>query len=165
MEDSLRQADLAVRSGYWPLYRFDPRRAEKNQPPLQLDSKPPSIPLKDYIYKENRYRVLLKSDPDASESFLNQSQEMVNKRWKRYEAMAHSDGTAREAEMPIRPKGPSPTPGRPETPGLGTPAVAKPAGVMPPAVKAVGVKPAGAMPPAVKPAGVKPGGPPPRNGA
>src|SRR5690606_1553262 len=46
----MHQQELAVDSGYWPLFRFDPRRKAENKPPLQLHSRPPKIPLEDYIY-------------------------------------------------------------------------------------------------------------------
>src|SRR5207249_604130 len=61
----LNQQKNAVLSGYWPLVRYNPalRLAGKN--PFQLDSKPPSIPLKQYAYQEARYTMLAQSDPKA----------------------------------------------------------------------------------------------------
>src|SRR5690606_8650755 len=69
METGLRQQELAVASGYWPLYRFDPRRAKEGLNPFQLDSKPPSIPLQDYIYNETRYRLLAATHPQTAAEF------------------------------------------------------------------------------------------------
>lgn len=60
----LEQQKLAVDSGYWPLFRYDPRRVDQGLPALKLDSQPPKIPLKQYLNNEIRYRMLEKTDPD-----------------------------------------------------------------------------------------------------
>jgi pyruvate-ferredoxin/flavodoxin oxidoreductase len=88
MSKGLQQQQLAVDSGYWPLYRFDPRLKAQGKNPLQLDSKPPKIPLEDYAYNENRYRMLTKSDPQAAAHLLVEAQKAVNDRWERYQRMA-----------------------------------------------------------------------------
>jgi pyruvate-ferredoxin/flavodoxin oxidoreductase len=49
MSDGLTQQRLAFESGVWPLYRYDPRRVEQGKPPLQLDSRPHSIPVEEYM--------------------------------------------------------------------------------------------------------------------
>ena len=88
MAKGLDQQKLATHSGHWPLYRYDPRRNLEGKNPLQLDSKAPKIPLKDYIYQENRYRILTKSNPEAAADLLAQAQKAVNERWERYEQLA-----------------------------------------------------------------------------
>ncbi len=88
MTKGFQQQELANKSGHWPLYRFDPRRALEDQNPMQLDSKKPKIPLKDYIYNENRYRILQKINPEAAGKFLAMAQENVNTRWERLEEMS-----------------------------------------------------------------------------
>ncbi len=88
MIHSLDQQRLATQSGYWPLYRFDPRRKLEGKNPFQLDSKAPSVPLRDYIYNETRYRMLTLSDPEAAERFLREAQAWVNERYARYEELA-----------------------------------------------------------------------------
>jgi dihydroorotate dehydrogenase (fumarate) len=52
-----------VQSGYWPLFRYDPRLSAQGKNPFQLDSRPASIKLKDYVYNEMRYTMLAKSNP------------------------------------------------------------------------------------------------------
>ena len=84
----LNSRALATKSGHWPLYRFDPRRDDEGKNPLQLDSKAPSIPLRDYIYNENRYTVLTQSDPAVAAELLKDAQKYVNEHWKKLEAMA-----------------------------------------------------------------------------
>jgi pyruvate-ferredoxin/flavodoxin oxidoreductase len=88
MAKGLDQQQLAVDSGYWPLYRFDPRRKAEGENPLQLDSKPPKIRFEDYAYNETRYRMLTRSDPDAAARLLKDAQKAVNERWARYQQMA-----------------------------------------------------------------------------
>jgi pyruvate-ferredoxin/flavodoxin oxidoreductase len=87
----MEQEKLAVQSGHWPLYRYDPRRRTEGKNPLQLDSKAPSIPLKEYAYNENRYRMLAQSDPQAASRLLVRAQQAVLDRWRRYEHMARMD--------------------------------------------------------------------------
>jgi len=60
----------AVDSGYWPLYRFNPMLRKQGKNPLQLDSKPPSFDFQEYVYGENRYRVLKQSKPEIAERLL-----------------------------------------------------------------------------------------------
>jgi pyruvate-ferredoxin/flavodoxin oxidoreductase len=89
MAKGLDQQKLAVDSGYWPLYRFDPRLKAEGKNPLQLDSKAPKLPLRDYIYNETRYRMLAQSNPEAAERLLGLAQEAVNERWHKYEQLAN----------------------------------------------------------------------------
>jgi pyruvate-ferredoxin/flavodoxin oxidoreductase len=71
----------AVECGHWPLYRFDPRLKEQGKNPLQLDSKPPTMNLEEYIYGENRYRVLQKSRPEAAKKLLELAKADVAQRY------------------------------------------------------------------------------------
>ncbi|KAA3645701.1 MAG: pyruvate:ferredoxin (flavodoxin) oxidoreductase [Chloroflexi bacterium] len=100
MAKGLDQQALAVKSGYWPLYRFDPRRAEEGKNPLQLDSKAPAIPLKDYIYNETRYTMLARSKPEIAADLLELAQEDVYVRWRKYEQLAsmQSNGAGKDTE-------------------------------------------------------------------
>jgi len=96
MAKGLDQQDLAVKSGIWPLYRYNPARADEGKNPLQLDSKAPSIQVKDYAYNELRYRSLLKSNEERAEKLMNQAQKEVEKRWSLYEQMAKMDYSLEE---------------------------------------------------------------------
>jgi pyruvate-ferredoxin/flavodoxin oxidoreductase len=88
MAKGMHQQKLAVESGHWPLYRYDPRRRQAGENPFQLDSKRPTTPLQDYRYNENRYRVLQRTHPEAAARMLGRSQELIEERWARYEKMA-----------------------------------------------------------------------------
>ncbi|MEX1247485.1 MAG: pyruvate:ferredoxin (flavodoxin) oxidoreductase, partial [Anaerolineales bacterium] len=70
MTQGLHQQRLAVESGMWPLYRYNPDLAAQGKPALTLDSKEPSVPVKDYIYNENRYRRLLDTDEARAEGLF-----------------------------------------------------------------------------------------------
>jgi len=91
MAKGLEQQDLAVKSGMWPLFRFNPDRADEGKNPLQLDSKAPSIPLTEFAYNELRYRSLLKSNEERAEKLMKAAQKEVDKRWSLYEQMANMD--------------------------------------------------------------------------
>ena len=84
----LEQQKLAVQSGNWPLIRFNPDLDKEGKNPLQLDSKAPSIPLEEYIYNENRYKMLTRIMPEEAKKLLKEAQEGILKRWKLYEHLA-----------------------------------------------------------------------------
>ncbi|MCA9836444.1 MAG: pyruvate:ferredoxin (flavodoxin) oxidoreductase [Trueperaceae bacterium] len=88
MAKGLEQQKLASQSGYWPLYRFDPRLKDAGKNPFQLDSRAPKLTFKDYALNETRYRMLFQSNPKEAESLLNHAQELVTERWHRYEELA-----------------------------------------------------------------------------
>ena len=88
MAKGMQQQKLAVDSGHWPLYRFDPAREIANANPFQLDSHEPKVPLQDYIYTEGRYRMLQQSDPETAKLLLEQAQKVVNHRWQQYKKLA-----------------------------------------------------------------------------
>lgn len=90
MAKGMHQQKLAVESGHWPLYRYDPKLLEENRSPFQLDSSDPKIPLQDYIYTEGRYRMLKQSDPEVARFLLAKAQKSVDRRWKQYREMSVS---------------------------------------------------------------------------
>jgi pyruvate-ferredoxin/flavodoxin oxidoreductase len=90
MAKGMHQQKLAVDSGYWPLYRYNPRLVEENKNPFQLDSSDPKIPLRDYIYTEGRYRMLQQSEPAVASVLLGQAQKAVTRRWQHYKQLAQT---------------------------------------------------------------------------
>jgi len=89
-----RQQKLAVDSGQWLLYRYDPRRAEAGENPLQLDSPVAKTRLQDYLLSENRFKMLTKSKPEEAKKLFAQAQLDVERRWKFYEFLAKRDTKA-----------------------------------------------------------------------
>ena len=98
MNKGLEQQKLAVESGVWPLYRYNPALIAEGQNPLKLDSKAPSIPVSDYAYNETRYRMLLQSNESRAETLMKLAQKDVLSRWQLYEQLAamHYGGNGAE---------------------------------------------------------------------
>ena len=89
--DLAKQTDhqkAATASGYWPLYRFDPRLAASEDKPFALDSRPPSIPFKEFAATEARFSMLTNADPERSEELLKAGQEDIDERRRYYEQLA-----------------------------------------------------------------------------
>lgn len=84
---------LAVESGHWPIYRFNPENVKEGKNPLRLDSKAAKIKLQEYIYTETRYKMLQKIDPERAKLLLESAQYEVNKKWHKYEQLAAMDYT------------------------------------------------------------------------
>ncbi|MFN3751078.1 MAG: pyruvate:ferredoxin (flavodoxin) oxidoreductase [Thiobacillus sp.] len=93
MRYNQRQQALAVKSGHWPLVRFDPRLAETGANPFKLDSAPPSVPIQAFMESETRFAMLKHSHPDAAQRFLEQAQAEAARRFKAWQdrAQAHAD--------------------------------------------------------------------------
>jgi len=88
MTTGMRNQKAAVDTGYWPLYRYDPRLTAQGKNPLVLDSKPPKMPLKDYAYSETRYKMLALSQPEEAKRLLDLAQQDVLKRFQFYQQLA-----------------------------------------------------------------------------
>ncbi len=88
LSNNLRQQELAVASGHWPLFRYDPRRRAVGKNPLQLDSKKPTIPFKDFAKTEMRFNVLTRTQSDRAEQLLREAQREVDERFQTYQQLA-----------------------------------------------------------------------------
>jgi pyruvate-ferredoxin/flavodoxin oxidoreductase len=99
----MAQQKLAVQSGYWPLFRYNPALAEEGQRPFVLDSKPPSVAFQKYAYNETRYTMLAHAHPEAARSLLVDAQDDVLARWRMYESLA---GIPHKDEVPPSPEAP-----------------------------------------------------------
>jgi pyruvate-ferredoxin/flavodoxin oxidoreductase len=88
----LEQQKLAVQSGYWPLMRYNPDLRESGKNPFQLDSKAPAIRLKEYTYREARYTMLVRSNPELAAKLLEEAQDDVERQWRVYSARAAMPG-------------------------------------------------------------------------
>ncbi|HSV85889.1 MAG TPA: pyruvate:ferredoxin (flavodoxin) oxidoreductase, partial [Levilinea sp.] len=97
MRKGLDQQRLAVQSGVWPLYRYNPMLLDEGKYPLSVDSKEPTVRVEDYAYNETRYRMLLQSDEGRAEMLMRQARSDVNKRWELYRQMAKIEYNAHEA--------------------------------------------------------------------
>ena len=88
MAKGLEQQKLAVQSGLWPLYRYDPRLVADGKNPLQIDCKEPTVPVEQYMYNETRFRMLTQSDEARAESLLKLSAGDARARWNFYSQLA-----------------------------------------------------------------------------
>jgi pyruvate-ferredoxin/flavodoxin oxidoreductase len=88
MAKGMEQQRLAVESGHWPLFRYDPRLRAEGKNPFQLDSKPPKIRFRDYAMNETRYRMLMQSDPAVAEELMAEAEQGIARRWKDLEYLA-----------------------------------------------------------------------------
>jgi pyruvate-ferredoxin/flavodoxin oxidoreductase len=88
MANGAAQQKLAVDSGVWPLYRFDPRRLVKGEAPLNLDYGPPKAKVADYMRNDARFRMIERSDPARYKHFLKESQAQAERRYNVYQQLA-----------------------------------------------------------------------------
>jgi len=88
MKTAMQNHKAAVNAGHWPLYRFNPLAVQEGKNPLSLDSRKPRIPIEQYMYMENRFKMLTKSKPEVAQQLLEQAQADVNNRWEMYEYLA-----------------------------------------------------------------------------
>ncbi len=88
MAKAMDNQKAAVASGHWPLYRYNPLRRLEGKNPMQLDSPAPKIPISEYINMENRYRMLMKSDPERAKMLMEQAQAAVAVNRELYENFA-----------------------------------------------------------------------------
>jgi pyruvate-ferredoxin/flavodoxin oxidoreductase len=88
MVDGNDQQKRAVESGHWPLYRYNPDLAAQGKNPLQLDSKDPTLALQEYVYQENRYKMLQRSNPEISKQLIEHAQKVNLERFKMLKQLA-----------------------------------------------------------------------------
>jgi pyruvate-ferredoxin/flavodoxin oxidoreductase len=81
----LDQQDLAVKSGYWPLFRYNPLKEQGQR--FVLDSKDPSIPLEEFLYNENRFATIKNNNPERATEFLEMANDGMRQRWDRIQAL------------------------------------------------------------------------------
>jgi pyruvate-ferredoxin/flavodoxin oxidoreductase len=88
MSTSMTHQKDIVGSGFWPLYRYDPRLAHDHGHPFQLDSRKPKISFEELAKKEARFAMLARSKPDRARMLFELAQKDIDERWHFYEQMA-----------------------------------------------------------------------------
>ena len=110
MASGLARQKAAVAAGYWPLYRYDPRRADIGENPLQVDSSAAKGKVADFLMSENRFKMLTKSRPEAAKQLFATAQVDADRRWKFYQFLQSRDmnvnGSQPAAPSPLTPKQP-----------------------------------------------------------
>jgi len=111
MSQSMAHQKDAVKSGYWPLYRYQPSEVEGGQP-FKLDSKQATVPLADFMNSETRFAALQRTNPERAEELAQLAQADADERWRYYAQLAEIErsvphlrstngGAAEEPEAPI----------------------------------------------------------------
>jgi pyruvate-ferredoxin/flavodoxin oxidoreductase len=105
MRKGMEQQKLAVDTGYWPLYRYDPRHAHAGEHPFHLDSRRPKLPLSEFMAREARFAMLARAHPKEAAELAELAQHDVDERWHVYEQVAEiehepGDGEASPEESP-----------------------------------------------------------------
>ena len=87
-------------SGFWPLFRYDPRNARDGEHPFRLDSRKPKLSFRDFAMKEARFATLARINPEHAERLFTLAQQEIDDRWHFYEQMAgiERDFTSDEPE-------------------------------------------------------------------
>ncbi len=98
MTKQIEEQKKAVKSGHWPLYRFDPRRIAEGKNPLQLDSTDLSVSMKEYMYGETRYSKLVRSNPERAAELLKLAEQDVAMRFNIYKQLAAMDFSSPKKE-------------------------------------------------------------------
>jgi pyruvate-ferredoxin/flavodoxin oxidoreductase len=88
MMRGMDQQKAAVESGVWTMFRYDPRLKEQGKNPLTFDSKDPKIDVRDYMYKEIRFRALTQFKPEDAEDYLSQQKKHSRERFEMYRQLA-----------------------------------------------------------------------------
>ncbi|MGK7395161.1 MAG: pyruvate:ferredoxin (flavodoxin) oxidoreductase [Candidatus Cyclobacteriaceae bacterium M3_2C_046] len=88
MEAPLKHHKAIVDSGQWLLYRYHPDRGLEGKNPFTLDSKPPKIPVTEFLTMENRFKMLAKSKPELAKKYYQQAQINVDERYTQYKYMS-----------------------------------------------------------------------------
>jgi len=88
MTTAMNHQKEATASGFWPLFRYDPRSAHEGAHPFQLDSKKPRLPFKEFAAKEARFAMLVRADPERAERLQDLAQQDIDEQWHYYEQLA-----------------------------------------------------------------------------
>jgi len=108
MTTAMSDQKVAVDSGQWLLYRYNPERALTGENPLTLDSRAPTKKVQDFLLQQTRFKMLTKSKPEDAKRLWQQAQHDADLRYRMYEYLAHWSGNAatKEAQREEQEKAP-----------------------------------------------------------
>ncbi len=99
MSDMMGHQKMAADSGYWPMYRYDPRREQRGEHGLHLDSRKPKVAFRDFAMSEARFAMLTRTDPATAEDLFARAQRDIDDRWHLYEQMVEVERSATFGEI------------------------------------------------------------------
>ncbi len=104
MTTAMTDQKVAVDSGQWLLYRYNPERKLTGENPLQLDSRAPKRKVKDFLEQQTRFQMLTKSNPEHAKQLWDQAQRDVELRYQFYEYLAQrkTGPSAKPANPPVK---------------------------------------------------------------
>ena len=88
MGRTVEEGKAAVECGFWPLYRYDPRKEEAGQNPFSLDSAEPNGKLREYMMGETRFAALTRTFPDRAEMLFAEAEAFTKRRYDKYKRLA-----------------------------------------------------------------------------
>jgi pyruvate-ferredoxin/flavodoxin oxidoreductase len=88
LAQSIVQQERAVDAGYWPLFRYDPRRVALGESPLKLDSPAPKIDLSQFVEGETRFKSIETANPEGFKKMIGQAQKDIREKYALYEQLA-----------------------------------------------------------------------------
>jgi pyruvate-ferredoxin/flavodoxin oxidoreductase len=94
----MRQQKLAVECGLWPLIRYNPDKIGTGENPFSLDYKEPSLPVREYMYNETRFKMVVKMNRERARRFLEEAQDLARRNWIRYSDLAASGNLIKTKE-------------------------------------------------------------------
>ncbi|MCX6864943.1 MAG: thiamine pyrophosphate-dependent enzyme, partial [Verrucomicrobia bacterium] len=97
LSQGLEQQKRAVACGYWPLFRFDPRRTDNGENPMKLDSAAPKGLLTDFTRNETRFQMLERINPQRSAMLQEMAAASVKQRFEHYQQMASTQESTTSA--------------------------------------------------------------------
>ena len=103
LSQGLEQQKRAVACGYWPLFRFDPRRAASGENPMKLDSSPPKASLAEFTRNETRFQMLERINPERSAMLQQMAAASVKERFALYQQLAANGAPAAAATETTKP--------------------------------------------------------------
>jgi pyruvate-ferredoxin/flavodoxin oxidoreductase len=104
LSEALDQQARAVDSGYWPLFRYDPRRIANGESPLKMDSAAPKSLVAEFVARENRFRQVQQSNPEQFKSYLAQAEKSAKDRYALYEHLSRAMAPAPASPAAGEPK-------------------------------------------------------------
>jgi len=96
MKYGFNQQKLAVESGLWPLFRYDPSLIAEGKNPFSLDYKEPKIDVEKYMYNETRYKMVIKMNPELAQQYLDEVRDEVKRTWVSYKDLAQTGNLTQE---------------------------------------------------------------------
>lgn len=95
----MQHQKMAVESGLWPLFRYNPDNRQKGQNPFSLDYKEPKISAKEYMYSETRFSMAVKMNPELANTYLEKAGQYAQREWIRYQDLHNSGNLTLQKEQ------------------------------------------------------------------